>query len=95
MAMRHLPLRRSGPAIVAKRRARGDPSPVVITITAMPVMVMMVVRTMMMMVIAMHQKATGLSMISRWRPSVPCATMEPSVSTTSLSASRAVMSEVS
>lgn len=41
------------------------------------------------------QKLTGLSMIALCLPSVPCATMEPSASTTTRTPNRAVMSEVS
>ena len=65
---------------------------IVMMIVTVPVVVMAVV------VMAMHgepQYATGLLMIFLWLPSLPCATIEPSASTTTRTPISAVMSEVS
>ena len=51
--------------------------------------------TMIEMHVSILQNDTGLSMIDLCRPSLPCATIEPSASTTTRTPRRAVMSEVS
>ncbi len=67
---------------------------VMIMIVRAVIVVMMVV----MMIVPAHdgpQYATGLLMIDLWRPSLPCATIEPSASTTTRTPISAVMSDVS
>jgi hypothetical protein len=82
--MRRLPLHRSARGPVVARRVRG--------VVAVAVMMMAVV----MVMIVMHgQKLTGLSMMDLCLPRLPCATIEPSASTTTRTPKSAVMSEVS
>lgn len=62
----------------------------VIVVMAVTMMVVM-----MVMIVVHDQKLVGLSMMALCLPSVPCATMEPSASTTTRTANSAVMSDVS
>jgi hypothetical protein len=82
--MRRLPLHRSACGPVVATRVR----------VVVAVAVMMVV--MVMVMIVMHgQKLTGLSMMDLCLPRLPCATIEPSASTTTRTPKSAVISEVS
>jgi hypothetical protein len=64
----------------------------------MTTMIVIVVMLLVVMMMPMHgspQYVTGLLMIDLCEPSLPCATMEPSASTTTRTPTNAVMSEVS
>ena len=68
-----------------------------VTIVLVLIVVMVLVEMGMVMT-TMHgspQYVTGLLMIDLWEPSLPCATMDPSASTTTRTPTNAVMSEVS
>jgi hypothetical protein len=83
--MRSLPLQRlPRRPVVARRMGMG-----------MVMMVVTVVAVAVMMIVVHVQKLTGLSMMDLCLPRLPCATIEPSASTTTRTPNRAVMSEVS
>ena len=67
---------------------------VMVVVMATPMIVRVVMRVWVMIVVH-GQKLTGLSMIAWCLPRVPCATIEPSASTTTRTPNSAVMSEVS
>ncbi len=72
---------------------------VVIMVMIMTVIVVVIVMMMAVMVVMMShrgpQKLTGLLMMCLWLPSLPCATIEPSASTTTRTPISAVISDVS
>ncbi len=68
---------------------------VVIMIMLMTMIMMMMAVMVVVMTHAGPQKLTGLLMMDLWLPSLPCATIEPSASTTTRTPISAVMSEVS
>ena len=85
--MRSLPLQRlPRRPVVARRMGMG---------MVMMVVTVMVVAVAVMMIVVHVQKLTGLSMMDLCLPRLPCATIEPSASTTTRTPNRAVMSEVS
>lgn len=91
--MRRLPLHRlAGRTIVAMAVRPMVVVTLVVAFMAVMVAVIMIVRVM---IVVHGQKLTGLSMIALCLPSVPCATIEPSASTTTRTPNSAVMSEVS